>query len=249
MTTMKQRACHPPAAGLAAWRGFTLIEVLVSLVILSVMAATAFKGMDSISRAREVAEGKLKRTLRLQSVMTQFDADMASVIDIPTLSRGSFEFDGARLRFTRQAPSGVQVVVWNLRNGRWERWAGLATTLVGDLDAQWKQSYQLQGNEPGTLVALKGVSQWQVYCWANVVGQSSGWSNCQSTGTVVQSGGPPSGGPSGGPNGGGSPSQPPPAALQLGRVQAPKGIRTVLTLGPGSGFEGVATRDVILAPH
>lgn len=222
---MPSRVRAEPQAG---FRGFTLIEVLVALVILSVMAATAFKGMDSISRAREVAEGKLKRTLRLQSVMTQFDADMASVIDIPTLNRGAFEFDGARLRFTRQAPGGVQVVVWNFRNGRWERWASPATTQVGDLETHWKQSYALQGNEPGTLAALKGVVQWQVYCWANVMGQSSGWSNCQSTGTVVQPGS-------------GLPSS--------GRATPPRGVRSVLTLGPGSGFEGISTRDVILAPH
>jgi general secretion pathway protein J len=217
---------HTPAKHGRARRGFTLIEVLVSLVILSVMAATAFKGMDAISRAREVAEGKLKRTLRLQSVMTQFEADMAAVIDVPTIHKGPFEFDGARLRFTRQAPGGlqgVQVVVWNLRNGRWERWAGPATTQVGDINAQWKQSYQLQGNEPGTLVALKGVEQWQVYFWANVAGNTT-WANAQSTGAVVN-------------------------GVQAGRSVAPKGIRSVLTLGPGSGFEGVATRDIILAPH
>ncbi|MES2089748.1 MAG: prepilin-type N-terminal cleavage/methylation domain-containing protein, partial [Pseudomonadota bacterium] len=52
-------------------QGFTLVEVLVALVILSVMAATAWKGMDGITRAREVAEGRLNQTLRLQSVMTQ----------------------------------------------------------------------------------------------------------------------------------------------------------------------------------
>lgn len=223
---MMKHAHMPSAMRGPFTRGFTLIEVLVALIILSVMAATAFKGMDSISRAREVAEGKLKRTLRLQSVMTQFEADMAAVVDVPTLNRGAFEFDGARLRFTRQAPGGlqgVQVVVWNLRNGRWERWAGPVTTEVGNIDTQWKQSYQLQGNEAGTLVALKGVDQWQVYYWANIAGNTT-WANAQSTGTVGNQ-------------------------VQAGRVLAPKGIRCVLTLMPASGFEGVITRDVILAPH
>jgi len=203
-------------------RGFTLIEVLVSLIILSVMAATAFKGMDAISRAREVAESKLKRTLRLQSVMTQFEADMAAVIDVPSFPQLPFDFDGARLRFTRRAPGGqqgVQVVVWHLRNGRWERWAGPVTTEVGVIDAEWKQSAQLQGNEAGTLVVLKGVDQWQVHYWANEAGAR--WANAQTTG----------------------------ATTRVGRGVAPKGIRCILTLVPASGFEGVITREVILAPH
>jgi general secretion pathway protein J len=206
--------------------GFTLIEVLVSLVILSVMAATAFKGMDSISRAREVAEGKLKRTLRLQSVMTQWDADMASVIDIPTLNVGSaqgqraFLFNGNYLRFARQVPGGVQVVAWSLRDGRWERWAGPPVTTVGDLDAQWTQADQLKGTEPGTLTMLKGALQWQLYFCTGVSGSACGWGNAQSAS-------------------GGAAAQP----------SLPIGVRSVLTLGRGSGFEGVAVRDTFLAAH
>ena len=42
--------------GPRAARGFTLIEVLVSLLILSVLAASAWKGLDAISTARQVAE-------------------------------------------------------------------------------------------------------------------------------------------------------------------------------------------------
>jgi general secretion pathway protein J len=205
-------------------RGFTLIEVLVSLIILSVMAATAFKGMDAISRAREVAEGKLKRTLRLQSVMTQWDVDMASVIDVPTVNmgtntQGSFEIDGASVRFTRQDGGGVRVVMWGLRDNKWIRWAGPVTTLVGDLDKQWALSRQLQGSEPGVLVALRGVDQWQAYRCVPRGAPGQGARGCDVT------------------NG------------QSSSTGAPMGIRSVLTLSAGSGFEGAITRDVMLAPH
>ena len=88
--------------------GFTLIEVLVSLLILSVLAGAAWKGLDAISMARQVADENLQNTLRLQSVMTQLDADMAQVYDTQVV-RG-FQFDGANLRFTRRAAGGVQVV-------------------------------------------------------------------------------------------------------------------------------------------
>lgn len=215
------RRCH-------SQRGFTLIEVLVALVILSVMAATAFKGMDGISKAREIAEGKLQRTLRLQSVMSQWDADMAAVIDIPTLNSGSvqnqrsFLFNGTYLRFARQARSGgVQVVVWSLRDGRWERWAGLPVKTVGALDDQWKQAEQLKGNEPGTLKMLKGVAQWQLYFCLGSVGKCG--------------------------NGGGAPAWTNPQSA--GNMHMPVGVRSMLTLEGGSGFEGVAVRDTFLAPQ
>lgn len=204
-------------------RGFTLIEVLVALVILSVMAATAFKGMDSISRAREIAEGKLKRTLRLQSVMSQWDADMHAAIDIPTINPSStqgqraFTFNGNRLRIVREAPGGgAQVVSWARRDGRWERWAGPGVRRVGELENQWKQADQLKGGEPGTLVMLKGVEQWQLFTCTAVGSPQCVMGNAQST-------------LASGPN-----------------AVMPSGVRSVMTLGAGSGFEGVATRDIFL---
>ena len=57
-------------------------------------------------------------------------------------------------------------------------------TRVGDLKQYWQRSYQLQGTEPGTLTALKGVEQWQVFCFRN-----ASLSNCQSSGDVTQNAG------------------------------------------------------------
>jgi len=142
-------------------RGFTLIEVLVSLLILAVLAGTAWKGVDAITTARQVADGNLKQTLRLQSVMTQLESDLAQVMD--TLVVTGLQFDGANLRMTRRSGTGVQVVVWSLREGRWLRWASPPTSRVGELQDFWLRSMQLQGREAGTLTALKGVAQWQVW--------------------------------------------------------------------------------------
>lgn len=159
--------------------GFTLIEVLVSLLILAVLAATAWKGMDAIATSRRVAEGKLRETLRVQSVMTQWEADLGQIID--TLIVPGFQFDGAHLRLTRRTAGGVQVVTWLIREGALLRWTSPETTRVGDLKTYWQRSMQLQGNEPGTLQALKGVEQWQVFCFRN-----ASLSNCQSSGDLTQ---------------------------------------------------------------
>lgn len=247
-------------------RGFTLIEVLVSMLILAVLATTAWKGMDAINTSRRVADGSLKQTLRLQSVMTQFDADMAQVID-PQVAQG-FQFDGNHLRFTRKASlgptSGLQVVVWYTTQGRLLRWSSPLATRVGELEKYWMSSYQLQGREPGTLTALKGVAQWQVYCY-----RRGSLGNCQSTGNLTAvrktagtgAAGAGSGagagaggaggaagaggtGGAGGAGGGAPPSQPFPVRMEL-----PEAVNCQLTLGEGSGFAGRITREVMLSPQ
>lgn len=215
-------------------RGFTLIEVLVALVILSVMAAMAWKGMDGITRAREIADGALKRTLRMQSVMQQWSADLNAVVDTGVVQ--ALQFDGAALRLTRQTTGGVQVVVWALRSGRWVRWAGPAVTNVGLLQDQWLRSFNFQGREPGSLAALKGVEQWQVYFY-----RGGAWSNAQSSAGAASVGAqPPANGASAGA----------PGAV-LARVVSgeplPKGVRCVLTLGEGSGYAGAIVKDALLA--
>lgn len=209
--------------GPRAARGFTLIEVLVSLLILSVLAASAWKGLDAISTARQVAEDNLQQTLRLQAVMTQFETDLAQVLD--TQVTQGFQFDGAALRMTRRSPSGVQVVVWSLREGRWQRWVSAESTQVGGLQRAWQQSQQLLGRERGTLVALRGVAQWQVFCFRN-----GAMSNCQSSGDVVR-------GAAGA------------DALSGLREQLPQAVRLQLVLGEGSGFQGMLSRDLMLAPQ
>lgn len=232
MTTSTNLPRRTPLAGAPARapRGFTLIEVLVSLLILAVLSATAWKGMDSISTARQVADGNLKQTLRLQSVVTQFEADMGQVMDTQIVD--GMQFDGAHLRLTRRSGEGMQVVTWYVQRNRLLRWASPVTTKVGELQRYWLSSYQLQGREPGTLTALKGVERWQVYCF-----RGGSMSSCQSTGDAVRTAAPPVGGATGA------------AGAAPLRQALPNAVRCQMTLGEGSGFAGTLTRDVMLAPQ
>jgi general secretion pathway protein J len=204
--------------------GFTLVEVLVSILILSVVAGMAWQGVDAMLRSRDISVERLDAQLRLQSTIGQWETDLEAVQDsgvVPAL-----QFDGASLRLTRRADEGLQVVVWSLRGTAWTRWVAPAATRAAALQESWLRSQQLLGNETGQLRTLTGITDWQVYFW-----RGNGWSNAQSTGDT-QAAQTPSGTP------GASP-----------RVLLPEGVRLVLSFGEGSGHTGDLTRDLLLAPQ
>jgi general secretion pathway protein J len=193
-------------------RGFTLVEVLVALMIMAVLAAMAWQGIDGIARSRGTAQSRMEQTLRLTAVLAQWEHDLQAVHDtygaVPALA-----FDGATLRLVRRAEGGVQIVAWSLRGGAWLRWAGPPVTRAAELQEQWMRSQQLLGNEPGQLRTLGGVGDWQLYCY-----RGNAWSNCQSSADVAP-----------GPGGGTPP-----------REVLPSAVRLVLTLPEGALTRAVA---------
>jgi general secretion pathway protein J len=219
--------------------GFTLVEVLVALVIMATLALMAWQGVDGIVRTRDASQSRLERSLRLTTVMGQWEQDLASLQETDTVP--ALGFDGASLRLTRRTDAGMQLIVWSLkptnragRNGAlpsgndWLRWAGPTVTTSTALRESWLRSQSLQGNDPGQLVTLEGVSQWQVYCF-----RVNAWTNCQSSGDVIATPGPPASGPA------------PPAS----RSTLPTGVRLVLEFTDDSGYGGSLTRDVAFGPQ
>jgi general secretion pathway protein J len=200
-------------------QGFTLIEVLVAMVIMAIMAVMAWQGVDGIVRTRNASQERLEKTLRLNTVIAQWDQDLASIQETGAVSP-ALSCTGATVRLTRRTPDGVQLVVWTLRaadnnTSTWERWAGPAVTTTGELQDSWLRSQQLQGSETASLRTLTGLSGWQVYFY-----QSNAWANCQSS--LDQAASSPQG-----------------AAL-------PDGVRVVLSFAPGSGMTGDLTRDTMV---
>ena len=160
--------------------GFTLVEVLVAMVVMAIMAGMAWQGVDGIVRARDSSQARLEQTLRLNTVIAQWDQDLASIQDSNAVPQ-ALACDGASVRMVRRTPEGLQIVAWSFRpddsGGAWVRWAGPAVTSIGDLQDSWLRSLQLQGGEQGSLKTLTGMTGWQVYFY-----QTNGWANCQSTG-------------------------------------------------------------------
>lgn len=233
-------------------RGFTLIEVMVALVVMAIMSLIAWQGVDGIVRTRDANQVRLEQTLRLETVMAQWEQDLAALQE--STAAPALTCDGQSVRMTRATDGGLQVVAWSLRPGTpgqtWQRWASPPTLTTGGLQDAWLRTQQFQGNEPGQLKAVTGIDSWQVYFF-----QGNAWANCQSTGdvngTVAAAAATGAALPT---SSAASPAAAAPAAAigtTLGGAQRqalPAGVRLVLAFAPGSGLAGSIVRDVRIAP-
>ena len=206
--------------------GFTLVEVLIALLLMAILATLAWQALDGVLRARDDSRASIDRTVRLTTILTQWEQDLLALHDteaVPPLA-----FDGQTLRLTRRGEGGVVLVAWSLRGGLWQRWSGPAVVRSGELQDAWLRSQQLQGQETGTVTLGEDASQWQIY-----FARDGQWSNAQSTGNVV--------------------AAPPPASAVAGSATAglpatvrevlPEAVRLQITLGGQT-----LTRDIALGP-
>ncbi len=205
-------------------RGFTLVEVLVALLIMAAIAVMSWRGIDGMLRSRDISQGSLAQTERLQTVLAQWEQDLRSLQDgggdVSPLS-----FDGASLRITRQQPGGLQLVAWTVREGRLYRWESATLSTVAALNDALQRSQQGLADQDRQLMALDGVSGWQMFFY-----RGNAWSNAMSSDDVKQA--PPAASGPAGP----------------GRV-LPGGVRMILQFAPGSGHGGPLTRQIVLGPQ
>lgn len=193
--------------------GFTLVEVLVALVVMATMAALAWRGIDALVRSHDIAQARLTQTARLQTVIAQWESDLRALQDSHTDIK-PLAFDGGGLVLTRQSPGGLQLVVWNLREGTLWRWESPALRTVSELESQRQLGLQQLAQGNPALRAFDGVAGLQLYCFRN-----NAWSNCLSSGDK---------------NNGGTTA---PDTL-------PTAIRLSLQFIPGSGLGGSLAREL-----
>ena len=197
--------------------GFTLIEVMVALLIMAILAALAFRGIDALVRSKDAALASTDRTLRLNTGMSQFDYDISQSIDSKVLPQ-VLMWDGATLRFARRTPDGIQLVVWTLQARRWQRWASGSFTHTQQLTDAWMRTQQWDSISANAVTVLKDVDTFQfIVCnpgGLSVTGCS--WNNAGSTqGTLVS------------PSGGNGTTTSAPAFVQ------PSGVRITLKMPDG----------------
>jgi general secretion pathway protein J len=177
-----------------ASRGFTLIEVLVALVLVSILSLMAWRAIDGLGRAGELTNANEQLLQRTQIGLAQWTADLDAITNVDagmgTAVTAPLEFDGQRLRLTRQSSqpnAGVVVVAWTLRStdaGRvLQRWASQPLTNRTALQAAWLAADRWSRTplpEDATFaVTLMPVSQWQLFYY-----RDGAWSNPQSAAGV-----------------------------------------------------------------
>jgi general secretion pathway protein J len=212
-------------SGCKATKGFTLVEVLVALVVMSILAGLSWQAVDTLVRTREAVQAQNGRLVVMGTALAQWEQDLQALLtDGPV---PAIHFDGARLRLTRRTPEGVQLVVWSLRQGVWQRWASPANPLESTLVQSWASVPQMQGREPGHITLAQGVTGWQLYFF-----RGNAWANAQSSADLVGTGADSTNGQSPG-----RPTAP--------RERLPQGVRLVMTLQGDSGL-GTLSRDVLV---
>jgi len=204
-------------------RGFTLVELLVSLFALALLAVLSWRGLDGMIRAREITEARADEVLTLQTGLAQWTADLEAIEEFAPTS--GLEWNGRVLRLTRRsslAPAdGVRVVGWTRREGRWRRWESGPVFTRGDLDAAWQQADLWAQNPSEAMrqqeVAIGPLEDWQIFFF-----RGDAWTNPQSAAGQTA---------------------PPPGSGVVSTSALPDGVRLILQLPPGQAISGRLQRD------
>jgi general secretion pathway protein J len=185
----------------AADAGFTLVEVLVALVVMSLMAVLTWQGMDGMAKATSMHRDRSDEVAAVQTALAQWRADLDALIDPsqtpPVLSGSgnsqsaarSLEFDGRILRMTRRfAGDELRVIAWGSREvaadqgsvRRFARWVSEPVRTRGQWQTAWDQAARW-GQSPGAAEIAQetpamAVQEWQIFFYRN-----DAWSNAQSS--------------------------------------------------------------------
>lgn len=226
-------------------RGFTLVELLVALVILSSIAILSWRAIDGMGRTQDITQARADDLLRLQSALGQWNADLDALIDTREVT--PIDFNGQVLRLTRRDPMetgldsrGIRVVAWALLPGpegqRWSRWQSGPLRQRDELARAWQRASEWAAgrvNPPAadgdaltsptadSSIALVRATGWQLYYH-----RGEAWTNPQSAADAPARPAGPAGGEDFTPN-----------------ANLPNGVRLQLTLGDGLPLQGTLFRD------
>jgi general secretion pathway protein J len=159
-----------------ASHGFTLIEVLVAIVLVTILSLLAWRGLDGMGRAAEQTATHEQSLQRIEIALAQWTADLDAVADTGLVQ--ALDFDGQRLRLTRRSSvisAGVVVVAWTLRSTERghmiERWSSPPLMDRTALQMAWNNADRwsrtpLPEDEQRTAI-LMHVTNWQLFYYRN----------------------------------------------------------------------------------
>ncbi len=213
--------------------GFTLVELLVALFVLSLVAILGWRGLDGMVRTQSALQGRADDVLALQAGVAQWRTDLDAVTPLPGLP--AIAWNGQVLRMVRRAegPEGpaMAVAAWTRRSDAgaslWRRWLSPPATTRQEIEAAWQQA-DLWARNPGATerlreAAVAPLDDWQVFFF-----REDAWVNPQTS--DAQRAETASGAPA-------------PAGSGAGNTTLPEGVRVVLSLPAGGPVSGNLTLD------
>jgi general secretion pathway protein J len=119
--------------------GFTLLELLVAITVLSLVSLIAWRGLDSLVHTRERLQPEADEVRELLVAFGQIERDLAQVVNTafvplsaaPVVFRGGAAAGFEMIRIapaTEGVPSAVQLIIYELRDGRLVRLSSAPTT-------------------------------------------------------------------------------------------------------------------------
>ena len=173
-------------------KGFTLIEVMIALSIMTVLSIMAWQGISAMLQAQKFSRERSAQVSVMQTALAQWGSDLNHVSygvdylgDIPAI-----RYDGSSLIIVRydamRADRALIVVAWTKRpddanadpkaaRGSWLRWQSAAITTSTDLRAAYTQAQawasaaadtELRGAE----LNIMPIARWEVQGY-----QDGGW--------------------------------------------------------------------------
>ena len=164
--------------------GFTLVELLIAITILSFIAVIGWRGLDSILRSRAVLTTDMAQLRGLQLAFSQLQSDCQHIVATGGLnSRTTLSIDPQRLTMVRAVfvdnqPSRYQVVAYRVKDGVLTRRESPATRDLIELDSLWDAI--LSDKDSIVPVTLQsGVTGMAIQVWYS---DSPGWRTQTSNG-------------------------------------------------------------------
>lgn len=123
--------------------GFTLVELLIAITILSFIAVIGWRGLDSILRSRAALTTEMTQLRGLQLAFSQLQSDCEHIVATGGLNnRTTLSIDPERLTMIRTVtadnqPSRYQVIAYRVKAGVLTRRESPATRDLIELDALW----------------------------------------------------------------------------------------------------------------